>query len=156
MEGKCYKIGEVADKLATSIRTIRYYEEEGLLSPVRTPGGTRLYSEKHISRLTAILRLAKLGFSIDYIRNIAQLRETCHTGDESSALVDECLNDALTTINKQIKELDNLKIEIEQSKNIVKKCHGCTNPPGTKGCPDCPVRSHLKNIQLLNLVWDTE
>ncbi len=91
-----YKIGEVASQLATSIRSIRYYEEEGLITPIRTQRGTRLYSEKHINRLSSILRLTQLGFSIETIRKIAQLRENTNTGDESSHLLDTCLNEALT------------------------------------------------------------
>ena len=156
MEKNCYKIGEVAIKLATSIRSIRYYEEEGLLTPLRTQRGTRLYSEKHVSRLSTILRLTKLEFSIESIRNIAKLRENSKTGDESSSLVDVSLNDTLTIINNKIKELENLNIEINNSIRVVKKCKGCMNHPTTKECPDCPVIDNLNNIQLLNLVWDTE
>jgi DNA-binding transcriptional MerR regulator len=156
MESDSYKIGEVATKLATSIRSIRYYEEEGLLTPIRTQRGTRLYSEKHISRLSTVLRLTKLGFSIESIRNIAKLRESSKTGDESSSLVDSCLNETIATINNKIKELENLNVEINNSLSIVKKCKGCANHPTTKECPNCPVINNLKNIQLLNLIWDTE
>lgn len=59
MEKNNYKIGEITGLLATSIRTIRYYEKEGLLTLIRTPRGTCLYSERHIARLRIILRLAK-------------------------------------------------------------------------------------------------
>lgn len=156
MTGNTYKIGEVATQLATSIRSIRYYEEEGLITPIRTQRGTRLYSEKHINRLSAILRLTQLGFSIETIRKIVKLRENSNTGDESSHLVDACLNEALTTINKKIKEFENLSIEINRAMKIVKKCNGCTNKPSTRGCPDCPVINNLNNIRLLNLVWDTD
>jgi len=156
MDSYNYKIGEAASKLATSIRSIRYYEEEGLLTPVRTKRGTRLYSEKHIARLSIILRLTQLGFSIESIRNIAQLRENSQTGDESSTLVDKHLSDALVAINKKMKELERLKKEITNSMNIVQQCQGCTKPPDTKGCPDCPVIANRNQIELLNLVWDTE
>ena len=156
MTANTYKIGEVANQLATSIRTIRYYEEEGLITPIRTQRGTRLYAEKHIKRLSAILRLTQLGFSIETIRKIAKLRENSNTGDESSHLVAACLNEALTTINKKIKEFESLSVEINKAMKIIKKCNGCTNKPGTRSCPDCPVINNLNNIQLLNLVWDTE
>lgn len=156
MSENTYKIGEVASKLATSIRTIRYYEEEGLLIPVRTQRNTRLYSEKHITRLMVILRLTKLGFSIESIRNIATLREKSKTGNESSASVSMCLNEELVTINTQMEALEKLKTEIKNTLTIVNKCSGCPNKPSTKGCPDCPVVDNLGRIDLLNLVWDTE
>jgi MerR family transcriptional regulator, Zn(II)-responsive regulator of zntA len=156
MEISNHKIGEVATKLATSIRTIRYYEEEGLLTPIRTPRGTRLYSDKHVARLNIILRLAKLGFSIEAIRTIAEIRENSQTGDESSLQVKYYLEEVLTTIDAQIKELERTRHEIYEANQIISGCNGCTNTPNTKGCPDCPVRTKLEDIELLNLVWDTE
>lgn len=84
MSLKYFKIGDVAASLSTTVRTIRYYEEEGLLLPHRTDGGTRLYSEHHVERLKAILYFAENGFSLDIIGLIANTRETCSTGDEGS------------------------------------------------------------------------
>jgi len=155
-ENNHYKIGEVASTLATSVRTIRYYEEEGLLSPIRTPRGTRLYSENHIARLKIILQLAKLGFSLEAIRKIAQIREQSQTGDESSVQVGHHLETVLSTIAEQIKELEKVTYEINEAKQVIAGCNGCSNTPSTQGCPDCPVRKKLKEIELLNLVWDTE
>ena len=155
MEINHYKIGEVASELATSIRTIRYYEEEGLLTPIRTPKGTRLYSKAHIARLNVILRLANLGFSIESIRKIAEIRENSQTGDESSIQVKYHLEEVLTAIDTQIKELERTSYEIYEAKQVISACNGCTNAPSSQGCPDCPVRKKLKDIELLNLVWDT-
>ena len=151
-----YKIGEVASMLATSIRTIRYYEEEGLLTPSRTARGTRVYSDKHIDRLNVIFRLVKLGFSIEAIRKIAEIRENSQTGDESSVQVKYYLANVLTTIKAQIQELERTSHEINESMQVISGCNECTNEPSTKGCPNCPVRKKLKDIELLNLVWDTE
>jgi len=151
-----YKIGEVADLLATSIRTIRYYEEEGLLIPIRTPRGTRLYSDSHLARLKVVLRLVNLGFSIEAIRQIAEIREKGQTGAESSLQVDRQLGDILKTVDAQIKALEKTRIEINEARNIISGCNACSNKPNTKGCPDCPVRKKLTEIELLNLVWDTD
>ena len=156
MEITNYKIGEVASKLATSIRTIRYYEEEGLLTSIRTPRGTRLYSENHIARLRVILRLTKLGFSIEAIRKLAKIRENSQTGDESSIQVDNHLEIILNTIGGQIKELERTVHEINEARQVISGCNGCSNMPNTKGCPNCPVRKKLNDIEFLNLVWDTE
>lgn len=156
MKKNNYKIGEAASLLSTSIRTIRYYEEEGLLSPVRTPRGTRFYSDNHIDRLKVILRLTKLGFSIEAIRKIAEIREKSNTGDKSSFKVALHLEAVFNTISGQIKELESIGLEITKARNVIAGCHGCSNTPSSKGCPDCPVRKRLKDIELLNLVWDTE
>lgn len=149
-----YKIGEVAESLETTVRTIRFYEEEGLLQPFRTGGGTRLYSQRHISRLKAILHLAENGFSIDSIRVIASIREACKTGDESSGKVIEQLDDELKSLSSRIGELQKLENEIAQAQTAVRMCKGCKNEPTSGGCPNCPVISRATSVELLNLIWD--
>lgn len=149
-----YKIGEVADSLRTTIRTIRFYEEEGLLQPLRTEGGTRLYNERHISRLKSILHLAGNGFSLESIRRIASIRETCKTGDESSKKVTAQLDGEIKEISARIRDLERLKEEIAQAKAAVGKCQGCKNKPTSKGCPNCPVKRRANSVELLNLIWD--
>lgn len=60
------KIGEVADRVGLSLRTIRFYEEEGLVEPEgRTPGGFRLYSVSAVDRLEIIKRIKPLGFTVE-------------------------------------------------------------------------------------------
>jgi len=151
---EAYKIGEVANKLATSIRSIRYYEEQGLLTSIRTQRGTRLYSKNHIIRLTAILQLTKLGFSIESIREIVEIRENSQTGAESSSLVDIKLNKISNIVSSRIEELEKLNIEINNVRNVIKGCNSCSNFPSNTGCPHCPVIEKLESINLLNLVWD--
>lgn len=73
-----YRIEQVAERLQTTKRTLRYYEEIGLLPPAeRTEGGYRLYSDEDIARLERIQRLKDLlGFSL------AEIRTLLHADDE--------------------------------------------------------------------------
>jgi DNA-binding transcriptional MerR regulator len=151
-----YKIGEVADLLATTVRTIRYYEEEGLLQPLRTGRGTRLYHERHVARLGSILHLAENGFSLETIRVMASIREGCKTGNESSRKVTARLDSEVQDILARIRDLEALKQEIARAKSVVRRCRGCKNPPTTTGCPECPVITQADHIQILNLVWDQD
>ncbi|WP_423924298.1 MerR family transcriptional regulator [Frigoribacterium sp. 2-23] len=60
------QIGELADRAGMSLRTIRHYDEVGLLVPTgRSEGGFRLYTEADFSRLMVIRRMKPLGFSLD-------------------------------------------------------------------------------------------
>jgi len=149
-----YKIGEVAALAGTTVRTIRYYEEEGLLLPLRTQGGTRLYTQRHLARLTSILHLAENGFSLESIRLLASIREKCKTGDQSSRQVSAQLDGELKVVAASINELERLKKEMLQAKSAIGKCRGCKNRPTSKGCPTCPVKDKRNNIELLNLIWD--
>lgn len=152
--GQLHKIGDVAEALATSIRAIRYYEEEGLIAPLRSEGGTRLYTRRHIDRLRAILRLAESGYSLGVIKALATARERHRTGDASQKAVGSQLEEMLSGIDAQVQQLQALARQIGAARTTVKKCAGCKNKPTTKGCPACPVRRHLADIELLNLVWD--
>ncbi|RCW41030.1 DNA-binding transcriptional MerR regulator [Halopolyspora algeriensis] len=65
------QIGEVAERTGLSLRTIRYYEEVGLVVPsARSQGGFRLYAESDIERLGVIKRMKPLGFQLDEMREL--------------------------------------------------------------------------------------
>jgi DNA-binding transcriptional MerR regulator len=71
-----YSIGDLARKFDVSLRTLRFYESRGLLSPSRE-GRRRLYGSQDADRLTVILKAKKLGFTLSDIRDmIAADRDT--------------------------------------------------------------------------------
>ncbi|GAA3645764.1 MerR family transcriptional regulator [Lentzea roselyniae] len=69
--GEHMQIGEVAERTGLSLRTIRYYEEVGLVVPsARSQGGFRLYTEPDVQRLGVIMRMKPLGFQLDEMREL--------------------------------------------------------------------------------------
>ncbi|WP_029182366.1 MerR family transcriptional regulator [Streptomyces globisporus] len=71
MDGKHMQIGEVAARTGLSLRTIRHYEETGLVTPsARSQGGFRLYTETDVARLMVIRRMKPLGFTLDQMRDL--------------------------------------------------------------------------------------
>lgn len=65
------QIGEVAARTELSLRTIRHYEETGLVVPsARSQGGFRLYTENDVARLMVIRRMKPLGFTLDQMRDL--------------------------------------------------------------------------------------
>lgn len=81
------QIGEVAERIGLSLRTIRYYEEVGLVIPsARSQGGFRLYTEPDVSRLELIMRMKPLGFQLDEMRELlAVLHPDPSTSDEPAS-----------------------------------------------------------------------
>ncbi|WP_407691223.1 MerR family transcriptional regulator [Saccharopolyspora mangrovi] len=68
------QIGEVAERTGLSLRTIRYYEEVGLVVPsARSQGGFRLYTDPDVDRLELIKGMKPLGFQIDEMRDLLAL-----------------------------------------------------------------------------------
>lgn len=69
--GEHIQIGEVAERTGLSLRTIRYYEEVGLVTPsARSQGGFRLYAESDVARLTLAKQMKPLGFQLDEMREL--------------------------------------------------------------------------------------
>ncbi|MGW4589709.1 MerR family transcriptional regulator [Amycolatopsis thermoflava] len=69
--GERMQIGEVAERTGLSLRTIRYYEEVGLVVPsARSQGGFRLYTDPDVDRLRVIMRMKPLGFQLDEMREV--------------------------------------------------------------------------------------
>lgn len=83
------QIGQVAERTGLSLRTIRWYEEEGLVVPTtRTDGGFRLYSDDDVARLEVIKRMKPLGFALEEMRELLGLLADLDagTGDRPALL----------------------------------------------------------------------
>jgi len=148
------KIGEIAELLGTTPRTLRFYEEEGLVTARRSTGGTRYYGEEDVARFRAILRLADSGFSLEDIRLLAQEREQHATGASSSEAVLRRLDGLLDVVHAQQARLARLEAELTGATEAVKGCRNCGNPPTRQGCPDCPINRLTAESDTLSLIWE--
>ena len=76
-----HQIGEVADAVGLSLRTIRHYEEVGLVPPSgRTAGGFRLYTDDDIERLRIVKHMKPLEFSLEELRELLEARDLLAAG----------------------------------------------------------------------------
>jgi MerR family copper efflux transcriptional regulator len=84
-EAELFQIGEVAKRVTLSLRTVRYYEEVGLVLPAtRTTGNFRLYDNDAIERLLIIKQMKPLEFALEEMREVLELRALVlsNPGDE--------------------------------------------------------------------------
>ncbi|MFE7121737.1 MerR family transcriptional regulator [Streptomyces sp. NPDC057654] len=83
MDSKHMQIGEVAERTELSLRTIRHYEETGLVVPsARSQGGFRLYTEADVARLMVIRRMKPLGFSLEEMRDLLSATDRLDSGED--------------------------------------------------------------------------
>ena len=83
------QIGQVAERTGLSLRTIRFYEENGLVRPAsRSEGGFRLYSEDDVARLEVIKRMKPLGFRLEEMQELLILLAHLAERPEDTALTD--------------------------------------------------------------------
>ncbi|MCG8615318.1 MAG: MerR family DNA-binding transcriptional regulator [Desulfobacterales bacterium] len=71
-----WTISQMADQLDISTRTIRFYEEKGLIRPDRTAGNQRVYTPRNKTRLKLILRGKRFGFSLEEIAEMIGMADT--------------------------------------------------------------------------------
>ncbi len=75
-----YHIGEVADRTGLSLRTLRHWEEMGLVTPTgRSEGGFRLYGEDDVQRVMLARALKPADFSLEELQEILRLRDRLAT-----------------------------------------------------------------------------
>jgi DNA-binding transcriptional MerR regulator len=106
------RIGQLADQLGINPKTIRYYEQIGLipLAP-RTSGGYREYSDTDADRLTFIKTAQRLGLSLEEVAEILSLRER---GERPCTYVREVIEEQIRSVDRRIAELRGLRSELRE------------------------------------------
>ena len=112
-------IGEVAKKMGVTVRTLQYYDKEGLLSPSKqSEGGRRLYSNKDLIMLHQILSLKSLGFTLDDIKERLIKLET--PKDVANALSEQAndIRNKIKNLQDSLKAIEQLKEEVLQMNTV--------------------------------------
>ena len=105
-------IGELASRLGLNPKTIRYYEEVGLLpEPERSDGGYRRYGRSDEERLRFVRGVRRLGFTLGEIREVLALRDG---GERPCSYVAELIEQRASEVDDQIAELERLKGELAE------------------------------------------
>jgi len=115
-----YRIGELAAKVGMTERTIRYYEELGLLDSVkRLDGGTRVYTDDDVRRLKFIRKLKVLGLSLQEMHELEGMYKTERSNRTVLPRLIELLDAHLATVDARISELHALRDEIRSYREHV-------------------------------------
>ncbi|MEI4472454.1 Cu(I)-responsive transcriptional regulator [Frigidibacter sp. MR17.24] len=123
-------IKDAAEASGLPAKTIRYYEEIGLVSPARAANGYRDFGAREAAKLGFLARARSLGFSIDDCRALLSLYED---RERASADVKRLAEERLGEIDRKIAELEALKVTLS---DLVHRCHGDDRP-------DCPILTDL-------------
>ncbi|HET9535459.1 MAG TPA: Cu(I)-responsive transcriptional regulator [Mesorhizobium sp.] len=126
-------VGDAALKSGLPAKTIRYYEDIGLISPARADNGYRDYSGDDIHRLAFLRRARSLGFSIDDCRQLMALY-----GDQERASHDvrEIASAHVAAITEKIRELEQMRATLQK---LIHACHGDARP-------ECPILEDIAGV----------
>ena len=112
-------VGEVAKKMCVTVRTLQYYDKEGLLSPsAESEGGRRLYTDKDLVTLHQIISLKSLGFSLGDIKQRLIALET--PADVANALTEQAdeIRQKIEQLNSSLTAIEQLKAEVLQMQTV--------------------------------------
>ncbi len=113
MNDKTYSISNLAKEFDITTRSIRFYEDQGLIYPTRR-GQTRIYNKKDRVRLMLILRGKRLGFSLAEIRELFDLYDASPTNSEVQLKrMLNIIKDKKSALEQQIKDIAIVKLELE-------------------------------------------
>ncbi len=123
-------VREAAERSGLPSKTIRYYDDIGLVVPDRRNDGYRDYDNQSVQKLAFLKRARQLGFSIDDCRQLLSLYED---KDRASADVKALAETHLAEIDKRLAELEHLRGTL---KHLIHACRGDDRP-------DCPILADL-------------
>jgi len=113
---KMYTIGDLARELDVSTRTIRYYEERGLLRPQRTTNTQqRLYTPGDRVRLKLLLRARGLGFRLEDIRELFEIYDATHDERRQGQRLRGMIVERLEQVETQLQDITDLRDELRDA-----------------------------------------
>jgi MerR family copper efflux transcriptional regulator len=129
-------VGTAARRSGLPAKTIRYYEEIGLIRPVRADNGYRDYSADDIHRLSFLRRARGLGFSIEDCRQLMALyRDKSRASQDVRAIAQSHVK----AIEEKLRELQSMRKTLQ---TLIGACHGDDRP-------DCPILDDMAGGKLL-------
>jgi len=134
-------IGDIAKRLGITQRSIRYYEELGLIHPARTGGRFRIYAEAEVERLKTVLLLKDLGMSLDEIGSLIKLWHEGISSEVTPKLRDALLKrlaDFRSMERKYRQGIDQLNEVLK----VLKVCETCGHAVEESTCKHCLEDKH--------------
>ncbi len=134
------KIGDFAREAKTNLRTLRYYEELGLLQPAqRSEGGFRYYRPTDVNRVQLIWDLQELGLNLDQIAELLGQRTQGQTRSELFARVGKALAEQERLLAEKARLLEEQRAKVAEAVQKLAACEGCDTLPSHQNnhCEPC-------------------
>jgi DNA-binding transcriptional MerR regulator len=134
------KIGEFARLAETNLRTLRYYEEIGLLTPAaRSAGGFRYYRCTDLNRVNMIRDLKELGLHLDRIRELISSREELSGRQAFVERVREALGEHDRLLAERMRGLELQRAKVATALTKIEQCRDCPHRPAPANnyCEPC-------------------
>jgi len=151
--------GDMARLSQNTLRTVRFYEEEGLLSAHnRTEGGHRLFDMQELRKLLLVSDLRAAGLPLEDIRDMLQVKSKQKSGAAASRAVMERLESQVKLLHQRVALLKRLASDLDATRARLESCGNCAEPRAfPDNCNSCSVlKSNGKVPDALSVLWDVE
>jgi DNA-binding transcriptional MerR regulator len=134
------RIGDLAKRAGMTMRTIRYYEQRGLIGPARrTRGGFRLFRDDTLRKLRLIKNLQGLDMALDQVKAFFDTRRSGAAAAEIAPALQEVLRGQLRDVERRMDQFRAMRESIRDTLAILDSCSRCPHEPGPSVCSQCPV-----------------
>jgi DNA-binding transcriptional MerR regulator len=146
--------GDLARRTGNTLRTVRFYEEEGLLAPhERSRGGRRLFDQGQADKLQLISDMRDIGLSLPVIKEVFRIKHECHSATEASHQVRTFLREQIERLHEQIKLMQRVRDGFEKAVEVFRQCEQCKEDWMHRRCATCDNLAHSELPANVRMLW---
>lgn len=146
--------GDMARLSNSTLRTVRFYQQEGLIEPERRSAcGHRLFTGRELMKLQLALDLREAGLSLQDIKDLFSLKADCACPEEASERMSHVLKEQIGTMQQKIAKLRKLREELTAMVSVLTECQSCEEGNFPMACEQCDVVGSPHLPRALRVLW---
>jgi DNA-binding transcriptional MerR regulator len=146
--------GDMARLSKTTLRTVRFYEQEGLIASLAREGGChRKFAKRELRKLQMISDLRDAGLSLTDIKALMGLKRRCDTPSKAACQMSEALGRCVKELQERIETLARLRSDLVSTITTIQRCRDCREPEFPARCSDCDVTNQPDSSRATRLLW---
>ena len=146
--------GELARACHTTVRTVRFYEESGLVEPLdRRDGGHRLFPAGTEERLQLIMDLREAGLSLSEIKELFELKAQSASANEAAQRMGDAILERAEGLQEKIAALRRLRDDLAAMAAVLHECEPCETGRFPERCSTCDVMARPDLPRAMRLLW---
>lgn len=144
----------MARRSHSTLRTVRFYEGEGLIKPKeRSSGGHRKFEPGELRKLQMIIDLRESGMSVDEIKQLMALKSRCTTPECATREMKASLELRIDQLERKIQVLKRVRGDLSSTLDVIQACRGCTDARFPDRCAECEVLDREDLPRAADLLW---
>lgn len=146
--------GDMARLSGTTLRTVRFYETEGLIAPSTREGAAhRRFSPAELRKLQCISGLREAGLSLQDIKTLIGIKRQCPSAESAAATLMSALNERIDEMQQRIAVLERVRADLCATVETLRSCRECEAPAFPTQCGSCTRMEQPELPGATQLLW---